>query len=282
LTHRTSEDQYLVAITLRTIDIQFAQDGILLYDGRLAAGAVQVSHANSESAAWFRGPCDVLHLHVPCGLVAKLNREALGIACVPTALCDDNRFFLDPEIERLGRTLLMASDMSITAGNLYTDALTLAIVTRILARQSVAPAGSTMEHGSRSKLPKWRMHRAVDYIEANLSLPIQLHDISASAGLTKMHFATQFRQSTGLSPRAYVIRRRIRKAKALLLQSQYNILEVAQSCGFATHAHFSSVFKKATGYSPSEWRVLSHAQRVSTPTPAPASVEWLAQHELDE
>jgi AraC-like DNA-binding protein len=279
-------DQYLVAITLRATDLQFVQNGILLYDGRLAAGAVQVSDVNSESVAWFRGPCDVLHLHVPHGIVAQLNQEAQSVANVPTAPFSDNRFFLDPEIERLGNALLTASDMTIAPEALYIEALALAIVTRILARQSVIPAGPTMAHEGRSKLPKWRLHRAVDFIEANLSLPIQLHDISASAGLTKMHFATQFRQATGLSPRAYVIRRRIRKAKTLLLQSQYNILEIAQSCGFATHAHFSSVFKKATGYSPSGWRLRCHAQRASAPTSTPtstsASGERLALHEFDE
>jgi AraC family transcriptional regulator len=219
-------------------------------------------------------------------VLADLNQEAQSVANVPTALFSANRSFLDPEIERLGGALLTASDITIAPEALYIEALALAIVTRILARQSVTPAGPTIAHEGRSKLPKWRLHRAVDFIEANLSMPIQLHDISASAGLTKMHFATQFRQSTGLSPRAYVIRRRIRKAKALLLQSQCNILEVAQSCGFATHVHFSSVFKKATGYSPSGWRLHCSAQRASAPTSTPtstsASGERLALHEFDE
>jgi AraC-like DNA-binding protein len=220
----------------------------------------------------------MLHLHVSHGVVSQLNQEASGVAGVSKALCNANCFFLDPEIERLSNALLTASGMNAASGAAYAEALTLAIVTRILARHSGTRAGHAMGHVGRSKLAEWRLHLAVDFIEANLSLPIQLHDISASAGLTKMHFAAQFRQSTGLSPRAYVTRRRIRRAKVLLLQSQYKILDIAQSCGFATHAHFTSVFKKATGYSPSGWRVLSHVQ----PSPTLASVESLPRKELDE
>jgi len=281
LTHRTPSDRHLIAIVLSVTHVRFAQGGIVLHDGRLSAGAVQISRAGSESAASFDAPCDVLHLHVPQHLVAQQYEQARGTACVPARLFEDNSFFLDPEIERLGNALLTAH-METAVGSLYAEALTRAIVTRILARESLEYSGPTTAHDGRNRLPRWRLHRAVDFIEANLALPIQLDEISASAGLTKMHFATQFRQSTGMSPHAYVTRRRIRKAKALLTQSQFNILEVAQSCGFATHAHFSSVFKKATGYSPSQWRMQRDGQPTSMPSPAASPGELLALHELDE
>jgi len=281
LTHRTPSDRHLIAIVLSVTHVRFAQGGIVLHDGRLSAGAVQISRAGSESAASFDAPCDVLHLHVPQHLVAQQYEQARGTACVPASLFEDNGFFLDPEIERLGNALLTAH-METAIGSLYAEALTRAIVTRILARESLEYAGSATAHDKRNRLPKWRLHRAVDFIEANLALPIQLDEISASAGLTKMHFATQFRQSTGLSPHAYVTRRRIRKAKALLTQSQFNILEVAQCCGFATHAHFSSVFKKATGYSPSQWRLQFNGPRTSMSAPAASPGELLALHELNE
>jgi AraC-like DNA-binding protein len=262
-THRTADDQHIVAIALTPTNIKFYQGTQLLNDGRLAAGAIQVSAANSESTALFREPCDVLHLHIPDSLIAQQYEKALGSAHSSKLLLSDSRFFFDPEIERLSLTMLGATDLSRAAGDRYVQALSLAIVARILGREANA------QHEARTGRTKsrplgWRLHRAVAYIEANLSLPIRLDDISSSAGLTKMHFATQFRQSTGYSPHAYVMRRRIKRAKALLLQSQYNILEVAQSCGFTTHAHFCSVFKKTTGYSPSQWRVRFTA--IPTPT----------------
>jgi AraC family transcriptional regulator len=261
--HRTATDRHIVAIALTPTDARFCLGARLLNDGRLAAGAIQVSGPNSEATALFRAPCDVLHLHVPNSLVVRQYDKALGDSFSSKLLLSDSHFFFDPEIERLSVAMLTATELGSAAGQRYVESLSFAIVARILRReldaQLEARTGQT-----KTRLVGWRLHRAVTYIEANLSLPIRLDDISSSAGLTKMHFAAQFRESTGYSPHAYVIYRRIKKAEALLRQSQYNILEVAQSCGFASHAHFCSVFKKTTGYSPSQWRIRFTA--ISGPT----------------
>jgi AraC family transcriptional regulator len=261
--HRTAEDRHIVAIALAPTDVRFFAESRLLKDGRLAAGAIQVSSANSESTALFRAPCDVLHLHIPDILIARQYEKALGDSYSPKLLPGGSHFFFDPEIERLGVAMLTATGLGTAAGQRYVESLSLAIVTKILDRE-IDAQHEAQTGRAKTRLAGWRLRRAVTYIEANLSLPIRLDDISSSAGLTKMHFAAQFRESTGYSPHAYVIYRRIKRAEALLRQSQHNILEVAQSCGFASHAHFCSVFKKTTGYSPSQWRIRFTA--ISGPT----------------
>jgi AraC family transcriptional regulator len=254
LIHHTANDRHIVAIALMPTDIEFFAGTRLMHDGRLAAGAIQVSGANSKSTALFRAPCDVLHLHVPDSLIAQQYEEALGDSLNAERLFSDAHFFFDPEIERLSLAILTATDLESAAGDRYVESLSSAIVAKILGREIDAQLEARTGR-TKNRLVGWRLRRAVAYIEANLSLPIRLDDISSSAGLTKMHFAAQFRESTGYSPHAYVIYRRIRRAETLLRQKQYNILEVAQSCGFASHAHFCAVFKKTTGYSPSQWRV---------------------------
>ena len=44
-----------------------------------------------------------------------------------------------------------------------------------------------------SELPRWRLKRAIEFVDANLANSISTSDISAAAGLTRMHFAAQFR-----------------------------------------------------------------------------------------
>jgi AraC-like DNA-binding protein len=196
----------------------------------------------------------VLHLHIPDILIAQHYEKALGDCFSSKRPPRGSHFFFDPEIERLSLAMLSATELGSAAGRRYVESLSLAIVAKILDREIDAQHEARTGR-AKTRLAGWRLRRAVTYIEANLSLPIRLDDISSSAGLTKMHFAAQFRESTGYSPHAYVVYRRIKRAEALLQQSQVNILEVAQSCGFASHAHFCSVFKKTTGYSPSQWRV---------------------------
>jgi len=104
-------------------------------------------------------------------------------------------------------------------------------------------------------LPTWRLRRALDFIEANLAQPIGLADVAASTGLTRMHFAAQFRSTTGYSPHAYLLRRRIEHAQMLLRSSALSVLDVALSCGFGSHAHFTTVFRRMVGEPPHSWRI---------------------------
>ena len=109
---------------------------------------------------------------------------------------------------------------------------------------------------SRPGLLKWRLRRVVDYIEANLSEPITLPALAAAAGLSRMHFASQFRAATGLRPHEFVTRRRIERAQALLRDPALPLVEVALSVGFQTQAHFSTVFRARVLETPGRWRKL--------------------------
>jgi AraC family transcriptional regulator len=112
-----------------------------------------------------------------------------------------------------------------------------------------------------SSLPEWRLRRALDFIEANLAQPIGLADVAASTGLTRMHFAAQFRLTTGYSPHAYLLRRRIEHAQMLLRSSALNVLDIALSCGFGSHAHFTTVFGRMVGEPPNSWRTRMRGER---------------------
>lgn len=105
-----------------------------------------------------------------------------------------------------------------------------------------------------SPLPLWRLRLATDYIEANLGEPVRLEDVARAAGLTRMHFAAQFRAATGVRPHDYLLQRRIEHAKVLLMRAETAVVEIALSVGFQNQAHFSTVFKRLTGDSPSIWR----------------------------
>jgi AraC family transcriptional regulator len=103
-------------------------------------------------------------------------------------------------------------------------------------------------------LQKWRMKRVVDYVGAHLSHRITLADMSAAAGLTRMHFAAQFRAATGMRPHDYLLQRKIDRAQELLRDPKLALVDVALSVGFQTQAHFTTVFKRFAGETPNRWR----------------------------
>jgi AraC-like DNA-binding protein len=65
-----------------------------------------------------------------------------------------------------------------------------------------------------------------------------------------MHFAAQFRATTGVRPHEYLLRRRIERAQEMLRGSKDPIVDVALQVGFQTQAHFTSTFRKFVGQPP--------------------------------
>ncbi len=99
-----------------------------------------------------------------------------------------------------------------------------------------------------------RRKRVAEFIEAHLSENLSLAAMAHEAGLSAHHFGKAFKGSFGVTPGGYVTRRRIHRAKELLLSDHQSITEIAYALGFCSHSHLSEAFRKATGMTPSEFR----------------------------
>lgn len=82
----------------------------------------------------------------------------------------------------------------------------------------------------------------------NFSLVAQQHRISA-ADLTRL-----FLERTGLSPREYLTRYRIARAKHLLTGTKLSVMEVGARVGYRDPSHFSNVFRQYEHVNPTEYR----------------------------
>lgn len=104
-----------------------------------------------------------------------------------------------------------------------------------------------------------RLTRVLDAIAATMAGepagPLSLPILAGLAGLSLAEFARGFRAAMGESPHAYLTRRRIEHAQALLLAHPAQPLaEVAAALGFADQAHFSRRFRQVTGTTPARFR----------------------------
>jgi AraC-like DNA-binding protein len=246
---QTPIDHHLVAIVLRTEDVLFSIAGRVVHDGIAGSGTLHVSEPGIRARCVFRGPYDVLHLHVPNSLIAECASD-MGHP-QPPALHSASAPARDMTIERLGRALLAAEEADGSFGVLYADCITMSIVARLLATSRPA---QNLARPKVAELARWRLKRAMEYIEANLGEPVGLADLAAAAGLTRMHFAAQFKAAVGVSPHEYLLRRRIERAQEMLVARDTPLVEIALSVGFQTQSHFTCVFKRFTGQPPHAWR----------------------------
>ncbi len=72
--------------------------------------------------------------------------------------------------------------------------------------------------------------------------------------MSLFHFSRSFKQSTGLPPHQYILRRRIEHAKSLLKTNELGIAEIGQRLGFSDQSHFTLIFRKFVGATPARWR----------------------------
>ncbi len=77
--------------------------------------------------------------------------------------------------------------------------------------------------------------------------------LAKEANISEVYFRKLFRETTGLSPRQYLVGKRIAYATALLESRCFSIQQVAEQVGFPDSKYFSVVFKKTVGCSPSEY-----------------------------
>lgn len=97
------------------------------------------------------------------------------------------------------------------------------------------------------------IRRARDYLDANLAENVALEDLATAAGLSRYHLVRSFRAALGITPHAYLVDRRVRLAKRLLVGGE-PLAGVAAACGFFDQAHFTRVFKGRTGVTPGQYR----------------------------
>jgi AraC-like DNA-binding protein len=141
------------------------------------------------------------------------------------------------------------------------DALRLAILTRQL-RQVVHGRYGVEQPAVRTakSLQEWRLKRVLQYVDDHMAAKITLQDLATAAGLSRMHFAAQFRVAMRLRPHQYLLKRRIERAQELLKQTEASLVDVALTVGFQTQAHFTTVFKRFAGDTPHQWRRAHLAQ----------------------
>ena len=106
----------------------------------------------------------------------------------------------------------------------------------------------------RGGLAPWQIRLAKQQIEEELATNIRVSALAERVRLSSSHFCRAFKESIGISPHAYVIRRRIERAKAMMLETSDSLCQISFACGFSDQAHLSRLFLRRVGQSPNVWR----------------------------
>ncbi len=142
-------------------------------------------------------------------------------------------------------------------GRLFEQSLLIATAIHVLTRY----AAGRRSPGPLRPLPRWKLGRLTEYIQANLARELSLNDLAAVAGLSPYHLARAYKASTGHSLWQDVLERRIRQARQLILaNADLPLTTIAKDCGFDSYHQFIAAFRKFCGLLPSEYRHSVHSR----------------------
>jgi AraC-like DNA-binding protein len=83
--------------------------------------------------------------------------------------------------------------------------------------------------------------------------------------MSSAHFSRQFRATYGETPHAYLMTRRIERAKALLRRGDLSVTEVCMAVGCSSLGSFSARFTELVGETPTAYRARDHSVLASVP-----------------
>lgn len=106
----------------------------------------------------------------------------------------------------------------------------------------------------RGGLPPQALRRVKEYVDANLDQPIGVRTLADVARFSVFHFARAFKQSEGMTPHAFVLGQRVKRAVELLTTTELSLTAVARASGFSDQGHLARQFRRRLGISPSTLR----------------------------
>ncbi len=167
-----------------------------------------------------------------------------------------------PEIHPIIHKLMLEIRDEFFQASLYAASIIYAKFLEILALVGRHYAHMTQQHFEvKNTKQKEYMEKFVficDYINEHYAEPLTLEEVASMAGFSKYHFTRLFKQYADTSFYKYLNQKRINQAKALLVNKELSVLEVALQCGFSNLSSFLRMFKLVTGCTPTELRRMYH------------------------
>lgn len=157
----------------------------------------------------------------------------------------------DPAIHRTAMLLAAEAAHGGVGSRLVVESLSCQLAVHILRRH--AQVRFQDRHGP-GRLSTQQLRLVDDQIRYHLDEDLSLQDLADTLNLSRFHFARRFRQTTGVSAHAYVVRQRIERAEILLRRTRTPLRDVAAQCGFSDQSHMTRIFKQRLGLTPGKYR----------------------------
>ena len=101
------------------------------------------------------------------------------------------------------------------------------------------------------------IEKGIRYLRLDEEQSLSIEEIAASCFVTPAYFRRLFKEYVGISPSEYRAKRKVERAKTLLLHTDLSVAEISAQLGYDNPSYFCRAFKKETGSAPTEYQKMS-------------------------
>ncbi len=167
----------------------------------------------------------------------RLKAAPFRLASLPP-LALTARLFADIHLAWRGADSLAFEELAFSAAS---DVAALA--------ENIQPKGRTASAADRR-----RISEAIRRIDDDPSSELSLEILAREAGMSRYHFLRVFQDVAMMTPRQYVLHRRMHRAAVELRRTDLSVSEIAFAAGFGDLSTFNKRFRRVIGVSPTAFR----------------------------
>jgi AraC-like DNA-binding protein len=98
------------------------------------------------------------------------------------------------------------------------------------------------------------LKNVIKYIDNNIENRIDIVELSNTTKWSSQHFIRVFTKYIGDTPYQYILKKKMEKAKALIIDTQLPMKDIAFDIGFLSYGNFCKLFKRELGVNPEVYR----------------------------
>jgi AraC-like DNA-binding protein len=243
------ENAYLFHVQLQPVAVDMWIDGRLTPSTTNTPGTTFLYDLRTNPVAEIRSSFDNIRFYISQASLDELAfdqgiRRTEGLVSSPQGSRDRVMY-------GLAHALLDHVEFANERSALFIDHVALAFHAHIMRAYGNAAVPDDLASGG---LSPWQLRRVLDFLSAHLSDDPTVAELARECGLSSGYFTRAFRQTTGVTPHQWLIRKRVERARGLLLGNGLGLADIALVCGFVDQSHFTRVFAKFEGDSPGRWR----------------------------
>lgn len=200
-------------------------------------------------------PIEVQHLYIAPSRLAEIASDAYDRDIGHITLSDVLRAD-DPVLVNAVSALADELWCGGLCDSLYVEAITNQICIRLL--RNYVDELRERPKAKKGLSPEQR-RRVQKFIDDNLERNVSLAEIAHIAGISVFYLIRQFKATFGCPPYAFLMRRRLERARCMIESEKTPLKFVAMSCGFSDQSHMTRLFRRTYSTTPLECRRIARA-----------------------